>query len=180
MTNWDITHLHNLKIFCRCCCSGCPGCPSRSRWWRCGGLWGCCCYFLLLLQSKKSSSSSRRRGSKDRDGGGHESSPHRESSKSSSRRRRRGSKESSTDTYNENSDVIDASASPTTSVLGGGSDGNKEGREKSLTGVNAAGVDAEEEDDSYLFMGATAVRRPTAKAINIVGMGIQTPCGEGT
>lgn len=118
---------------------------------------------LLLLQSKRSSSSSRRRGSKDRGGVGHESSSHRESSKSSSRRRR-GSKESSTDTSNENSGVVNASASLTTSGLRGGRDSNEEGRENSLTGVDATGVDAEDEDDSYLFMGATAVRQPTTDA----------------
>ncbi|CAN0223461.1 unnamed protein product [Pylaiella littoralis] len=106
-------------------------------------------------KSKRSSSSSRRRGGKDKSDRGHESSSRRESSKSSSRRRR-GSKDSSTDTYNDNLDVFNADANPTIVGLGGGGDSNRKGPENDLAGVDTTGANAEGEDDSYLFMGATA------------------------
>lgn len=114
---------------------------------------------VMLLQSKRSSSSSRRRGGKDKSDRGHESSSRRESSKSSSRRRR-GSKDSSTDTYNDNLDVFNADANPTIVGLGGGGDSNRKMPENDLAGVDTTGANAEGEDDSYLFMGATAVRAP--------------------
>lgn len=105
---------------------------------------------LILLWQGKKSSSSRRRGGKERSGGGHES--------SSSSRRRRGSK-GSRDAPDDN---------PTIAALGGGSSGNKEGWDRSSpagdvnANVNAnvnVNIEPEDKDDSYLFMGATAVSR---------------------
>lgn len=104
------------------------------RWFR------CCC---LQWQSKKSSSSGRR-GGKERSGGDAES--------SSSSRRRRGSK-GSRDATDDN---------PMIPGLGGRSSGNKEGWERSsAAAAGDVNVNSEpkDKDDSYLFIGATAVRQ---------------------
>ena len=107
--------------------------------------------FESCYRQGKKSSSSRRRGGKEKSGGGHEPSP--------SSRRRRGSKGSR--------DILDDS--PITAGLGGGSSGNMEGWDRSSPGGDVnANMEAEDEDDSYLFMGATAVSRFAIPRMQVV------------
>lgn len=106
---------------------------------------------------KRSSLSNRtRRERQDTGGGGQESSSRRESSKSkSSSRRRRGSKNSSRGVSGDSPDTVSTTAGPTVS----------ESRGRGLSGSKLGasfGGEADEQDDSYLFMGATAVRQPSA------------------
>ncbi|CAB1113789.1 unnamed protein product [Ectocarpus sp. CCAP 1310/34] len=100
-------------------------------------------------RGKKLSSSRKKRGGKEKsDRAGHQSSK-------SSARRRRGSKESSKDALDNDSD-----ASPSIAGLESRRNSRKEGWESGSTLSNlnpVAAVDVEEpEDDSYLFLGATA------------------------
>ncbi|CAM9564149.1 unnamed protein product [Ectocarpus sp. 6 AP-2014] len=100
-------------------------------------------------KGKKLSSSRKKRGGKDKsDRAGHQTSK-------SSVRRRRGSKESSNDARDNDSD-----ASPSIAGLESRRNSSKEGWESGSTLSNlnpVAAVDVEEpEDDSYLFLGATA------------------------
>ncbi|CAN0072689.1 unnamed protein product [Ectocarpus sp. 8 AP-2014] len=100
-------------------------------------------------KGKKLSSSRKKRGGKEKsDRAGHQSSK-------SSARRRRGSKESSNDALDNDSD-----ASPSIAGLESRRNSSKEGWESGSTLSNlnpVAAVDVEEpEDDSYLFLGATA------------------------
>lgn len=106
-------------------------------------LWCPRCRCWCLRRQRKKSASSRRRGGKEKSGGGHES---------SSSRRRRGSK-SSRDAPDDD---------PMTAG------GNTEGWDRSSassnlnlkpSGLGDVNIEPEDKDDSYLFMGATAVGR---------------------